>query len=105
MDKPGVQQLLQQAKSHHMAGRFDQAEPIYRRILAQDRDSADAMHFLGMLLCQTGRADLGLEMMRRSIELRPLSQYHSNLGEMLRQCGQIESAIECFRAAIALDWG
>ena len=47
---------MQLALANHRAGRLAEAEDIYRQILGQDYGHAGALHLLGVLTCQTGRA-------------------------------------------------
>ncbi|QIK37706.1 tetratricopeptide repeat protein [Caldichromatium japonicum] len=47
-------QALQQAILHHQAGRFSEAEKLYRAILAQDPRHPDANHNLEQLARQLG---------------------------------------------------
>src|SRR3954452_19298108 len=48
--------LLQRALVDHESGRMDEAEAAYRRVLAEHPDNADALHLMGVLLTQRGRA-------------------------------------------------
>jgi hypothetical protein len=43
-----IQELLANALRHHHAGRLDEAERIYRRILTLNADHPDSLHLLGM---------------------------------------------------------
>src|SRR5688500_13700803 len=52
--------LLQTAVSHHQAGQAAEAERLYRQVLAVDPEQADALHLLGVLAYQVGRADLAV---------------------------------------------
>ena len=44
-----IEQAMQIALGHHQAGRLAEAEAIYRQVLAQFPDHADALHLLGVL--------------------------------------------------------
>ena len=52
-----VKAALDAGLAHHRAGRFEEAEAIYRRAVALNSRDADAAHLLGMLCHQTGRSD------------------------------------------------
>ncbi len=41
--------------AHHRSGRLDEAERGYRSCLAIQPDDSDALHLLGVALCQKGR--------------------------------------------------
>jgi tetratricopeptide (TPR) repeat protein len=99
-----LQQQFESGLSHHQAGRLAEAERIYRQILSQQPNHADATHLLGVLARQAGRLDAGIELMRRAIRLKPdLAAAHCNLGNALQGKGQLDEAIASYRRAIALN--
>jgi tetratricopeptide (TPR) repeat protein len=92
------------AIEHHRAGRFGEAEIIYRRVLAQEPNHADAMQLLGAVVGQTGRVDLAIELIRKAIGLNPkIAAYQNNLAKILCDQGRFEEGIVACRAAIELD--
>jgi predicted O-linked N-acetylglucosamine transferase (SPINDLY family) len=96
-------QAMHTALKHHRAGRLADAEAIYRQVLAQRPDHAEALHLLGVLAGQVGRTDAAIDLIRRAIVVNPGSaEYHNNLGETYRRTGQSDRAIACFRRAIEL---
>jgi tetratricopeptide (TPR) repeat protein len=99
-----IQQAFDLALQHHQAGRLGEAEQIYRQILAQQPEHADAMHNLGMISFQMGRNDVAVELLRRAIVLNPsYAPAHNNLGNVLKGQGQFDEAIAAYRQAIALN--
>jgi tetratricopeptide (TPR) repeat protein len=109
MDKPAsttmtLQEAFDLAVNHHQAGRFSEAEAIYRRILAVSPDNPDALHLLGVLATQLGSADAALDLIRRAIAINPRSaQYHVNLGAALAKLGRTNQAIESYQRALLLQ--
>ena len=98
MTQVTIEQAMQIAIGHHQAGRLAEAEAIYRQILAQSPDHADALHLLGVLACQTGHTDAAIDLIGRAIAINPaVAEYHSNLGESYRRAGQWEAAIASSR--------
>ena len=84
-----LQQQLDSGLSHHQAGRLAEAERIYRQVLAQQPNHADALHLLGVLAVQAGRLDAAVELIRRAIRLKPdLAGAHVNLGNVLKEHGE-----------------
>jgi predicted TPR repeat methyltransferase len=79
------------------------AEAEYRELLRTAPDHADAMHLLGMLLNQTGRAELALGYLRSAIALRPgYAALHNNLGVVLLGMGRVRDAASSFANAVAI---
>ncbi|WP_126226959.1 tetratricopeptide repeat protein [Burkholderia ambifaria] len=97
-----IQQALQEALTHHQAGRLGEAKALYDAILHAQPGQPDAMHFLGLLACQLKQYDAGLALMERSLAARPDASYFNNLGNMLRECGRLDDAIAHYRRAVAL---
>ncbi|MGH9794536.1 MAG: tetratricopeptide repeat protein [Candidatus Acidiferrales bacterium] len=101
---PGLVEQLNTAMENQRAGRYTDAERIYRQVLAQERDQPDALHLLGLLSCQTGRTHESVGLIRRAISVRPrIAPFHSNLGNALLSLGLLAEAIESFERALGID--
>jgi len=99
-----LQQVYDLAVQHHQAGRLAEAEGLYRQILSQQPNHADAVHLLGILAGRTGRAQEALELLRRAIALNPsAAPYRASLGTMFARLGQHDDAIVAYRAAIGIS--
>jgi len=86
----------------HAAGRLDEAETLYDRILDADPEHPDALHLSGILLGQTGRLHDGLARVAKAIARRPDSaEFHINHGNLLRAAGRADAAIDAYRQACA----
>ncbi|RKP45607.1 tetratricopeptide repeat protein [Trinickia fusca] len=94
--------LLNEALAHHQAGRLAEAKTRYARILEAEPRHADALHFMGLLACQIDQRDAGIALIRESIAAYPSPIYHNNLGNALREAGDLTQAIDAYRQAIAL---
>src|SRR5208337_377003 len=95
-----LQQQLEFALTHHRAGRLPEAERIYRQILAQQPNHADALHLLGVLAAQAGRLDEATDLIRQAIGICSTNAfYYSNLGKTLRDIGRLDEAITSYRQA------
>ena len=76
---------------------------MYAEILVSDPRHADALHLLGVLSGQTGRAAAAVEWLRHSVAVRPdHAEAHKNLGVALKAIGQLDEAIASYEKAIAL---
>src|SRR5438552_17580859 len=98
-----IPQALELAIQHHRAARLAEAETIYRQILAQEPNHADALHFLGIIAQQVGRNNVAVDFFRRAIAANPaVADYHGNLGIALTGLGQLDEAISAYRSAMHL---
>jgi tetratricopeptide (TPR) repeat protein len=88
---------------HHQAGRLQQAESVYRQVLATDPKNADAMHLLGVLAHQCGHHQAAVDLMSKAIDIQPTAAAFTNMGEALRMLGRLEQAIPVVQKAIALN--
>jgi hypothetical protein len=52
-----LREAMGMALGHHQAGRWAEADALYRQILAAEPDNPDALHLRGVLAHQTGRQD------------------------------------------------
>jgi len=103
MPQVKVQDALRLAQRHRDAGRFRQAETIYREILVQRPDHAESHHQLGLLAYQEGRHAEALEPLRRAIALKPRTwSFHTNLGAALAALEHWDEAVTAYRLALEL---
>lgn len=98
-----AQDVLNLAIAHHHAGRYGQAEQIYRTLSAEHPDNTDIKHLLGLVLAETGRWEEGVACMENAIALNPgIAHYHTNLGTKLVDAQRYDAAIERFGHALRL---
>lgn len=101
--KLDVDAALEKAIQFHRAGQLPEAEEIYRTIIAQVADHADACHLLGFLSLQQNNAELAGSLIKKAIHIDPNSAlYYNSLGLALSALGQYEKAIECYQSALAI---
>jgi predicted O-linked N-acetylglucosamine transferase (SPINDLY family) len=95
---------LQAALDHHQAGRFPQAEQLYRQILAADPNYHEALHLLGLMAHQLGQNPAAIDLIGKAVQLSPNSAlYYSNLGLAWEALGQTDKAMYCYSHAVDLD--
>lgn len=94
-------QMLAAAIQHHKAGRFAEAERLYRELLDGQPEHADALHLLGVLAHQTGRQALAIEMIERAIARNSaMPAFHNNLGNAFAAAEKWQDAEQAYRRAI-----
>jgi protein O-GlcNAc transferase len=96
--------LIERALELHQAGRFPEAEALYREILAQQPGHVDALHLLGTLALQAQRFDEAATLLRELLALKPEHiEARNNLGLVLQAQGQLEQAVAAFRRALQVN--
>jgi len=90
--------------AHQQAGRWPEAEALYRQILAESPRHPDALHLLGLIAHQTGHPDAAAQLMGEALREAPgLASIHSNLGNVRLAQGRVEEALACFGRALELE--
>jgi predicted O-linked N-acetylglucosamine transferase (SPINDLY family) len=98
-----VAQALAIALEHHQAGRLQDAEPIYRQILAAVPNEPTTIHLLGVLVYQQGQLDVAVELISRAIALQPTDgAFHNSLGNVFTAQAKLDEAVACYRRAVEL---
>jgi tetratricopeptide (TPR) repeat protein len=95
--------MLGDALRHHQSGRLAEAERIYRQILAIDAHHADSLHLLGVIACQGGRYEIGVDLIGRAIRLKHNASYLYNMANALNAQGHIDDAVVHYQRALVLD--
>jgi protein O-GlcNAc transferase len=77
-------EALMKAVQYHRAGRLEEAEQIYRQVLQDDPEQADAIHLHGVLVSQRGDDERALEYIERAIRSdEHQATFHNNLARSL----------------------
>ncbi|HTV46887.1 MAG TPA: tetratricopeptide repeat protein [Phycisphaerae bacterium] len=98
-----LQQVFALALQHHHAGRFSEAEAIYKRILSVEPNHPDALNCLGMLAHQRDQNQIAAEYIQLAIGSRPSeASYYNNLGLVLMSLRQVQAAVDAYQNAIRL---
>ena len=110
-----VQQAIKQARQLHDAGRFAEAERLYRLALVRQPDSPVALAGLGSLAYIGGRPEIAVDLITRAIVREPDDfTYYNDLA--VACCGQwggcrrpsppIESPYNCnpIRRSFGITW-
>lgn len=97
---------LEAGLAHHQAGRLDQAEAVYKAVLAAEPGNADALHFSGVIAFQRGDAGAAVSLISAALARNPdNAPAHNNLGNALAAQGELERAIGSYREAVRLAPG
>ncbi len=97
-------ELFARAVQSHRDGHLEDAEQLYRQVLAGDPRHADSLHRLGVIAYQKGRYRQAETSLRKAIAQNPeAAVYHSHLSLALDAQGKLDEALACCRAALARD--
>ncbi len=103
---PPAPDLFLTGEQHLQAGRLDEAEAIFWRLLADDPKQPDVLHALGTASYQRGRMEPGVGLIRQAILQRgDRALYHGNLAVGLRALGRLSEAEAACRTAVHHDPG
>jgi Flp pilus assembly protein TadD len=92
------------ALADHRAGRHEAAAKVYRRLIDENPEHADAWHLLGLSLHQRGQNELAVPTIRRALLLNPrVANYHNSLGLALHATGDNVGAVKTLQTAVLLD--
>lgn len=98
--------VFQRAAALHRDGRLEEAESLYRRLLADQADLAGVQFNLGILLIQRGEAAAGTERLRLAVLCDPAAaHFQLALAERLTVDGQSEAAVPAWLRGLRLRPG
>ncbi|HSZ54051.1 MAG TPA: tetratricopeptide repeat protein [Tepidisphaeraceae bacterium] len=103
MPQSGTSQIFERATQLHQSGQLQEAERLYRQLLALEPARADVLQRLGILAHQSGRGQEAIELLQRAVALSPdAADCQINLGAVLAGQKRFEQAIVPLRRAIEL---
>lgn len=98
-----AQSAIHDAIAFLQRGQFTDAERLCNDVLRTAQKNAEALHILGIICLQTGRAERAVELITKSIEGSARDALaHGNLGSALAMLDRRDEALVSFDKAIAL---
>ncbi len=99
-----IDQALKEAIDLHNRNQLDDAKSLYQKIIEHDKDNSDAHHLLSLINLVEGKLDDAKKSIVKAIDLQPnIAVYHSNYGNILYHCNDLEFAIQEHKRALKLD--
>ncbi|MFO0573707.1 MAG: tetratricopeptide repeat protein [Polyangia bacterium] len=100
------QKVLSRAMALHQAGKYAEADALYRKILDAVPEHGDALHMAGVLAYQTGKPQRALALITRARRHFPqMPELHNHLGLVLQALGRGDEAEVEYKTALALRPG
>lgn len=98
--------LLDRALQYHQRGEFARAESLYREVLQQDPQHAEALHGLAVLLARQEHYESAAELLQQAITYKPWEvDFHNDYGIVCMRQGQFAAAIAAYQSALRLQPG
>lgn len=96
--------LFQRGFQLHQAGQLQQAEALYRQVLAVNPNHADSLHLLGIIARQAGQPLRALKYLDKAIKIQPrAAAYRTSRGNALKDLGRTKEAEASYRDALGLQ--
>jgi Flp pilus assembly protein TadD len=104
METVDLSARLAEAKRLLRMRKVPEAAAAYEELLRRAPDSAEANHFMGLVVMQRGELARAVHLIRRSIELEPCRpEFHNNLSIVLGRMNQFPAAMAAADRAISLN--
>ncbi len=95
---------LKEGVAHQKAGRLKEAERIYRALLEEDPQRADAWNNLGLLYLDRRDTEKAVAYIGRALKINPGGPaFHHNIAGAYGRLGDLEKAESHYREAIRLE--
>ncbi len=95
--------LLQQARTFHENGRFEEAVHACRAILQVEPDSIEATHLCGLSCHDHGQAEEAIPLLQAAADAQPEKpEWRFELGLALQSMGRLREAVGAFRRSLEL---
>ena len=92
--------LYNQGYRELFQGQTDEAERLFKRVLAMDRKKDKGLEGLAAVSLQKGEEDKALELSRQALQVNPKNMYaHALQGEVHFRRGDLDRAMELYRQA------
>jgi FkbM family methyltransferase len=99
-----VKNQLNLAQQHYQTGNYLEAEAIFRQVVQQHPQQAEALFWLALIADQLGRPLDSIAYYEQVIRLQPTSaEAHGNLGSVFMKVGRLEDAIAHHRESLRLS--
>jgi tetratricopeptide (TPR) repeat protein len=101
---PVGDEVFTEAMREHRAGRMEQAQALFRRVLAIEPDHVRALYYLGQAAGRLGDYQTAATLLARAVARAPAyASAHYNLANALQGLGRLEAAVASYRRAVALE--
>ncbi|MBW1963294.1 MAG: tetratricopeptide repeat protein [Deltaproteobacteria bacterium] len=98
-----IHHLFQKAARYHLRGQQQKAIALYRRVIQEDPEQADAFHNLGSLYLVSGHYDQAISYCRKAVQLNPHHfDAHLTMASALKRKKAYPEAVTILKRAIRM---
>jgi tetratricopeptide (TPR) repeat protein len=95
--------MFEKALNFHRAGRLDEAEELYRKVVEASPDHWDSLRLLGLIEHQRGNHAAAVRQIDAALKVNPnLAEAHNSRGNALKKMKRLDEALADYDQAIAL---
>src|SRR5881275_681771 len=99
-----ITDALKRAANSHRAGNLEEAERIYRDVLAEASDHFDALHALGVIAAQRRDFSSAQTFLQRALAIDPrVADAQANQANVQNALGRYEEALASADRALQID--
>ena len=99
--KHAIEAYFQSGVRLHSAGRLQEAESVYRQVLAAAPGHADSLHMLGVIASQCGQPQAALACIDQALAIKPTTaMFHVNRASALLALRQLDAALDACQQAL-----
>jgi protein O-GlcNAc transferase len=99
-----LNETIKSAIEHYQAGNLKHAENICHKVLRSHPQNSEVLHLLGLMSSKVKNYDLAAEYITKALQFNPEYEVaYFNLGNVLKEKGQLNEAITCYQEAIRLN--
>ena len=93
---------LRVALEYHQSGMIEEAELLYKEVIADEPENDMAQYFLGIFAYERNEIDKAIAFISKAARLNPEANYYKDLGEIFLNIGEPDKAIENYKISITL---
>jgi tetratricopeptide (TPR) repeat protein len=98
-----IEQAIEFGVRKLSSGNVQKAEAVFQQIVHVYPEHSAALNLLGIITCQNGEIDAGVELIMRALATKPeYAEAHFNLGMVFQNLGKLDEAVTRYQKAAAL---
>ena len=99
-----INNLLEQGIFLHKKNSLDEAKKIYKEIIEIEKENFQAIHLLGVIICQQKDYNQGIQLIEKSLQINNKNYSAlNNLGNIFLELKKYPEAIEKYKRALHLN--